>query len=57
MIYFERIKGLTQESIAVKATKMANKFEQMGYQIVSITQYADSNSIGRNKACTIYYKK
>lgn len=56
MIYFERIKGLTQESTAKKVTAEANRLEGKGYQVVSITQYADSASIGRNKAATIYYR-
>ena len=56
MIYHERIKGLTQKSTAEKITALANSLEQQGYEIISITQYSDSNSIGRNKAATIYYK-
>ena len=56
MIYFERVKGLTQESTANKVTNEANRLENNGYTIISITQYADANSIGRNKAATIYYR-
>ena len=56
MIKFVRVKGLTQSSIAEKAAKEATRLEAEGFTIVSITQYSDSNSIGRNKAGTIYYK-
>ncbi len=56
MIKFERIKGLTQQSVAEKVAAMATKIESKGHTIVSITQYADAGSIGRNKAATIYYK-
>ena len=57
MVEFTRIKGLTQESIANKMAKEASKLMKAGYTIISITQYSDSGSIGRNKAGTIYYFK
>lgn len=56
MVQFKRIKGLTQESIAQKMAEEATKLIQAGFEVISITQYSDSNSIGRNKAGTIYYK-
>ena len=56
MVQYIRIKGLTQESIAQKMAEQATKLLQSGFEIISITQYSDSNSIGRNKAGTIYYK-
>ena len=56
MVQFVRIKGLTQQSIAEKMAEKATELINAGYEIISITQYSDSNSIGRNKAGTIYFK-
>jgi len=57
MVEFIRIKGLTQNSVASKTAAKASELLAAGYTIVSITQYADAESIGRNKAATIYYTK
>ena len=56
MVKFTRIKGLTQESVAQKTADEATRLIGEGFEIISITQYADAGSIGRNKAATIYYK-
>lgn len=56
MVQFSRIKGLTQQSVAEKMAAEATKLINAGFEIISMTQYADSQSIGRNKAGTIYYK-
>ncbi len=56
MVKFTRIKGLTQESVAQKTATEATRLINKGFEIISITQYADTGSIGRNKAATIYYK-
>ena len=55
MVDFIRIKGLTQKSVATKMATTATELLNKGYTIISMTQYADSESIGRNKAGTIYY--
>ena len=55
MVKFERIKGISQESVARKVANRATDLMNNGHNIISITQYADSTSIGRNKAATIYY--
>ncbi|MCK5806918.1 MAG: hypothetical protein KAG91_00810 [Mycoplasmataceae bacterium] len=55
MVKYERIKGLTQEAVARKVAQRATDLMNGGHNIISITQYADSASIGRNKAATIYY--
>ena len=57
MVEFVRIKGLTQNGIATKAAAKASELVAAGYKIISITQYADAESIGRNKAATIYYTR
>jgi len=57
MVEFVRIKGLTQNGIATKAAAKATELVAAGYKIISITQYADAESIGRNKAATIYYTR
>ncbi len=56
MVKFTRIKGMTQESVAQTTATEATRLIKEGFEIISITQYADANSIGRNKAATIYYK-
>ena len=55
MVKFERIKGLSQNAVAEKVANKASKLINNGHKIISITQYADAGSIGRNKAATIYY--
>lgn len=55
MVQYLRIKGITQEAIAGKIAEASTKLLAKGHTIISITQYADSASIGRNKAGTIYY--
>ncbi len=57
MVKFTRIKGMTQESVAQKTADEATRLITEGFEIISITQYADAASIGRNKAATIYYKE
>ena len=57
MVEFVRIKGLTQKAIATKMAAKASELIKSGFEIISMTQYSDSNSIGRNKAGTIFYKK
>ncbi|CAM9128702.1 hypothetical protein MYMA111404_02655 [Mycoplasma marinum] len=56
MVKFSRIKGISQESVATKTAVEASRLIEEGFEIISITQYADANSLGRNKAATIYYK-
>jgi len=57
MVEFVRIKGLTQNGVATKTAAKATELIAAGYTIISITQYADAESIGRNKTATIYYTK
>ncbi len=55
MVKFIRVKGMTQESVASKTAEHANKLIEKGFEIISITQYADSASTALSGA-TIYYK-
>lgn len=56
MIYYARVKALTQEGLAKRAAQVASNIEENGGEVINITLYADSSSFGRNKAGAIFYR-
>lgn len=56
MIYYARVKALTQEKLAERAAEVATEIERRGGFVINITLYADSASIGRNKAGAVFYR-
>ena len=56
-VYYKRLKGLRQATIAGRVANKTSRLLNEGCKIISVTQYAHAFSIGRKKAATIYYTK